>query len=238
MPIAFHCKACNAAINAPERAAGRQSKCPNCGNVVTVPGNPIAPPLPAPASKPAAVKVPSAIPIPPSPVPSPAEPPPEYKQCPYCSEKILATARKCKHCGEMLDPALRAQQSKPGVDAEQAISDLFPEVPPPPVRSHQPGGVDAEQAISDLFSEVPPPPVRSHQPLVPEPDYPRTRKCPFCMQDISVGALKCQHCGEFLTAPQKSDALAGCLGFLLGPVGQPFEGVNLTPHRAWPKSAL
>jgi hypothetical protein len=25
------------------------------------------------------------------------------KQCPYCSEKILATAKKCKHCGEWLD---------------------------------------------------------------------------------------------------------------------------------------
>ena len=25
------------------------------------------------------------------------------KQCPYCGEKILPTAKKCKHCGEWLE---------------------------------------------------------------------------------------------------------------------------------------
>jgi hypothetical protein len=29
----------------------------------------------------------------------------ETKVCPFCSETILRTARKCKHCGEMLDAA-------------------------------------------------------------------------------------------------------------------------------------
>jgi TM2 domain-containing membrane protein YozV len=28
-------------------------------------------------------------------------------ECPYCAEPIRAAAKKCKHCGEMLDPALR-----------------------------------------------------------------------------------------------------------------------------------
>jgi hypothetical protein len=28
--------------------------------------------------------------------------------CPFCSEQVLASAKKCKHCGEFLDPALRA----------------------------------------------------------------------------------------------------------------------------------
>ena len=27
----------------------------------------------------------------------------EVRQCPYCSEDILATAKKCKHCGEWLE---------------------------------------------------------------------------------------------------------------------------------------
>ena len=27
----------------------------------------------------------------------------EVKKCPYCSEEILATAKKCKHCGEWLN---------------------------------------------------------------------------------------------------------------------------------------
>lgn len=28
---------------------------------------------------------------------------PVYKECPICSEQILAVAKKCKHCGEYLD---------------------------------------------------------------------------------------------------------------------------------------
>ena len=31
----------------------------------------------------------------------------ELKQCPYCSEEILITAKKCKHCGEYIDGELR-----------------------------------------------------------------------------------------------------------------------------------
>jgi hypothetical protein len=27
----------------------------------------------------------------------------EIKKCPFCSEEILSTAKKCKHCGEMVE---------------------------------------------------------------------------------------------------------------------------------------
>lgn len=37
----------------------------------------------------------------------------QAKKCPYCSEEILATAKKCKHCGEFLDKELIAEKQKP-----------------------------------------------------------------------------------------------------------------------------
>ena len=33
------------------------------------------------------------------------------KKCPYCMETVLAEAKKCKFCGEILDPVLRELQS-------------------------------------------------------------------------------------------------------------------------------
>lgn len=39
----------------------------------------------------------------------------EQKQktdCPFCSEEIFISAKKCKHCGEILDPVLRKQNER------------------------------------------------------------------------------------------------------------------------------
>lgn len=33
----------------------------------------------------------------------------DEKACPFCAERILAAARKCKHCGEFLDSETRTQ---------------------------------------------------------------------------------------------------------------------------------
>ena len=36
----------------------------------------------------------------------------EVKKCPFCSEEILAAAKKCKHCGEWLDRADNVPQKR------------------------------------------------------------------------------------------------------------------------------
>lgn len=34
-----------------------------------------------------------------------------FKECPYCGEKILQKAKKCKFCGEILDPVMREMEN-------------------------------------------------------------------------------------------------------------------------------
>jgi hypothetical protein len=35
---------------------------------------------------------------------------PDGKDCPFCGERIQAVAKKCRHCGEIIDVALRAAE--------------------------------------------------------------------------------------------------------------------------------
>lgn len=48
--------------------------------------------------------------------------------------------------------------------------------------------------------------------------------CPYCQGELVPGVQKCRHCGEFLVGTGHSDAMAGCLGFMLGPVGLWYKG--------------
>jgi hypothetical protein len=71
------------------------------------------------------------------------------------------------------------------------------------------------------------------------PIVPKTKLCPACAEPIAAIAKKCKHCGwtaipemqqavvylrEKLDGPEKSNLLAGCLGFFLGPVGLWYKG--------------
>jgi len=51
MPIATTCRGCGKQIEAPESAAGRKARCPQCGAVVEIPGEPVASAGPAPAGQ-------------------------------------------------------------------------------------------------------------------------------------------------------------------------------------------
>jgi hypothetical protein len=46
MPIEFRCTQCGRLLRTPDDSAGRQAKCPECGNVQVIPGPSAPPPLP------------------------------------------------------------------------------------------------------------------------------------------------------------------------------------------------
>jgi hypothetical protein len=48
-----------------------------------------------------------------------AEPAGDTKPCPYCGEAVLKAAKKCKHCREILSPALRAARSRQGKGGDE-----------------------------------------------------------------------------------------------------------------------
>jgi hypothetical protein len=52
----------------------------------------------------------------------------EQVRCPFCAEPILAVARKCKHCGEILDASLRAQALQP-VQVNVGVQNVQPPGP-------------------------------------------------------------------------------------------------------------
>jgi hypothetical protein len=129
VPINFECPCCGKKLKAPITAVGKSSKCPGCGNVVTCPDpvydvdvvdpNAEAYPGPRPPDD-LGGDTPYALLEPPVPAAKPAE---GRCPCPMCGEMILASAAKCRYCGEVFDPGIKkAKGHKPrkySVDDEE-----------------------------------------------------------------------------------------------------------------------
>ena len=91
MEFTFSCPNCGQHISATAKHIGIRTTCPTCSHLFEVP---------APATLPSQRE--TSIPYPPT-----RSSKPTTKSCPMCGEQILITAKKCKHCGELLDANLR-----------------------------------------------------------------------------------------------------------------------------------
>lgn len=117
MPISFQCPQCGKKLKAPDNAAGKSSKCPGCGGTVTCP-EPVYdaelfdetqaaaghdPYADLDSDKPYGVVEPQ---------PVAAASADGRRPCPMCGEMILATAAKCRYCGEVFDSTLKKAKGK------------------------------------------------------------------------------------------------------------------------------
>jgi hypothetical protein len=99
MPIIITCASCGARTKAPDQLAGKTAKCPKCQATIHVPAESAVKQSPGGDSREAL-----------APVSAHDSAVAEQKPCPFCAEPVRAEAKKCKHCGETLDPAMRAAE--------------------------------------------------------------------------------------------------------------------------------
>jgi predicted Zn finger-like uncharacterized protein len=101
--IEFNCPKCQGSLIVDAQGAGRKVKCPQCGEVITIPSP--SGPVPVPSSGP-----PAAPAAPPSPTETPAQPGPSPIRflCPDCHKPVVVEAANvsrqvfCTYCGNRL----------------------------------------------------------------------------------------------------------------------------------------
>lgn len=127
--IPVECPNCKSQLKAPDEAAGRTAKCKKCGSSVKIP-SPTTVAKPADKVMIATRNVEIAV-LPPNPpsranaITVPAQP--QMTACPFCGEDVLLNAKKCKHCGEILDVALRAaEESKRMAESASRAQSFMP----------------------------------------------------------------------------------------------------------------
>ncbi len=87
--IEINCPYCQQTLEVPEDLMGEIIDCPSCNRSIALPDRNLSPTPPATHQS-----------------------EPLQKDCPFCGERILLKAKKCKHCGEILDRKLRAQRER------------------------------------------------------------------------------------------------------------------------------
>lgn len=98
----FTCSHCQQSLEAPGEMLGQTIECPSCNGSIELPKPEPQPEPDPPAESHASVQAPPS-----------AQPQRQTRDCPFCSEEILASARKCKHCGEFLDGSSRPISASP-----------------------------------------------------------------------------------------------------------------------------
>jgi len=99
--ITFECPECKSPLTVDESGAGMMVDCPQCSKKIQIPKKTVLPPA-APAVSTSTQA---------------------QKPCPFCGEQILAAAKKCKNCGEMLDQPKQERTAQPAAAKVAAASD-------------------------------------------------------------------------------------------------------------------
>lgn len=109
MPIPVSCPSCQGKFNAPDGSEGKKAKCPTCGATIQIPGAAAAEEIFDAEEVPQPFDDDEYEVEPPVETPATSEP---RKPCPMCGEMIAQDAVKCRFCGEIFDPVLRAEAEK------------------------------------------------------------------------------------------------------------------------------